>query len=535
MLEEVEAEAGAEAARTRSSRGSLGSRQSTHSGHPGFPHTDGQANQVRLFGHNHQHPELDKEEYSVTQYYKTEGWAQAIARSELFSNATFTVIGLNAVFIGVDADQNKVENPADAEWPYQVCEQLFCAFFLLELLVRLLAFQNKVDSLRDGWFTFDGVLVAHMLLETWAVPAALAVAGGDVPSTGPLGLLRLLRLARMARLLRNVPELMTLVKGMRAATRAVGSTMLLLVLLIYTFAILMHALLKDEGPLMEHFGNLRVSMWTLLMTGTFMDSILERLNGIMDVQPFAVCVFLVFVLLSALTVMNMLIGVLCEVVSTVAVAEKEDAAIRLLKQDLLGTLLRWDGDGDGQISPAEVEEVLHCEHTKEVLGTLDVSMNHLQGVLFHEHDQISIGDVMEAILQSRGSNHVTVKELVMLEKRLSTQKCDAGTWDTAEPPLAFPAAEALQTKVAPPRDGISEGGPSEVPNRPPRAPEDMRPATPARDGAGGPSEVPSLPPSKLGSPGRCRSECCVSSELHELHLASGGDADDVVMSGLSLV
>ena len=53
-------------------------------------------------------------------------------------------------------------------------------------------------------------------------------------------MVRLLRLARMTRLLRALPELVTLIKGMIVATRAVGCCMLLLVLLIYVFAIVMH-------------------------------------------------------------------------------------------------------------------------------------------------------------------------------------------------------------------------------------------------------------------------------------------------------
>merc|ERR1719399_2705170 len=95
------------------------------------------------------------------------------------------------------------------------------------------------------------------------------------------------------------------------------------------------------------------------MDGTFMDSTGSLLKAMMELKPLPgyysmVLVFMTFVLLSAMTVMNMLIGVLCQVVSEVADKEKEDAAIRLLKETLLKMLLLLDEDGSGDISYEEL-------------------------------------------------------------------------------------------------------------------------------------------------------------------------------------
>ena len=87
-------------------------------------------------------------------------------------------------------------------------------------------------------------------------------------------LARLLRLLRMARLLRSVPELLTLVKGMQAAARAVGSTLILLVLLIYVYAIIFLALVGENDALWDYFGRIGFCMWTLLLAGTFLDDLL---------------------------------------------------------------------------------------------------------------------------------------------------------------------------------------------------------------------------------------------------------------------
>merc|ERR1712070_608658 len=85
-------------------------------------------------------------------------------------------------------------------------------------------------------------------------------------------------------------------------------------------------------------------------------------------------VFMIFVLSSALTVMNMLIGVLCEVVSVVAAHEKEDNAIRLIKDKLLGMLMDLDEDNSGLLSREEIGRVLDDSHAQAVLESLNVSV-----------------------------------------------------------------------------------------------------------------------------------------------------------------
>merc|ERR1712113_295204 len=92
----------------------------------------------------------------------------------------------------------------------------------------------------------------------------------------------------------------------------------------------------------------------------------------------SVIIFFVFILLSALTVMNMLIGVLCEVVSQVAATEKEEAAITLMKETILGMLKQYDTNGRFMIGRDEMEEVLTEPMTQGVLLGLEVDVEYLQ-------------------------------------------------------------------------------------------------------------------------------------------------------------
>merc|ERR1719265_694341 len=69
---------------------------------------------------------------------------------------------------------------------------------------------------------------------------------------------------------------------------------------------------------------------------------------------------LMFILLASLTVMNMLVGVLCEVVSVVSAVEKEQLLVNYVKHKLLKMFndSQVDADGNRSISRKEFESLL---------------------------------------------------------------------------------------------------------------------------------------------------------------------------------
>merc|ERR1719281_2244367 len=91
-----------------------------------------------------------------------------------------------------------------------------------------------------------------MILETWIMPI-MDGGGGGLSSLSILRLLRLLRLTRMVRIMRSVPELLILIKGIVAATRSVGSAMMLLIIFTYVFAIIFTGVYRELEPLPDDF------------------------------------------------------------------------------------------------------------------------------------------------------------------------------------------------------------------------------------------------------------------------------------------
>lgn len=379
----------------------------------------GQAETVHMFADadamkEEVHKTLEQAEYDVAMYYWETGYAQAIARSSVFGNMTLMVITLNALWIGIDVEWNKDDSLNTSKWYFQVGEYFFCAFFFFEWGARFGAFKRKRDGFRDRWFCFDSALVAQSLLETFVLPYALPApektpdpeAGGDEAAEGGsdlgqlsmLRMLRLLRLTRMVRLMRAVPELVTLLRSMTIALRSVLSTLGLLIIFMYIFAIIFKSQLKVDPNhqhyryLHEKFGRVPDAMWTLLLSGTFLDNITICANRLLEASPPLTFLFIIFVMLSSFTVLNMLVGLLCEVVDAVASAEKEKVMVTYVKSKLMGVLQALDEDGNGTISRPEFNQLLEIPEAVKALTELGVDVQNLVSLSDHlfETDEIEM-------------------------------------------------------------------------------------------------------------------------------------------------
>merc|ERR1719163_1613834 len=91
----------------------------------------------------------------------------------------------------------------------------------------------------------------------------------------------------------------------------------------------------------------------------------------------SIVIFTVFVLLTSITLMNMLIGVLCEVVTAVGTEEKEKNDVSLVKSSLLVMLKRLDADGSGQISKDEYATVCADPDALNTFESISVDQSYL--------------------------------------------------------------------------------------------------------------------------------------------------------------
>eukprot|EP00746_Dinoflagellata_sp_MGD_P014575 gnl/MRDRNA2_/MRDRNA2_132035_c0_seq1.p1 gnl/MRDRNA2_/MRDRNA2_132035_c0~~gnl/MRDRNA2_/MRDRNA2_132035_c0_seq1.p1 ORF type:complete len:515 (-),score=103.07 gnl/MRDRNA2_/MRDRNA2_132035_c0_seq1:271-1779(-) len=355
---------------------------------------------------------LGEKDYDVFEYYHKNSVFARIAKHDWFGYVTLGIISLNAIWIGVCTDRNPEPVLSKAELVFQVGEHFFCVFFTIEITVRFLAFESKINCLNDFWFKFDAVLVKLMILETWFLPllvdSGLVDSGGSGMSDASMfRIVKLLRLSRMARLMKAMPELVILLKGMAVAARSVFSTLVLLILFLYIFAIIFKEQAEGNEALHEYFHNIAESMWTLLIYGTFMDEI-SSLGAIIKAESaFLTALLLVFVLVTAFTVLNMLIGVLCEVVTAVAANGKEEIVVKFVKRQLLDVLVRMDYNKNGTISENEFANFVNHSDSQVAFSELGVDRENLlalKDVLFARDDfQISCHTLPNGLHQAEQS------------------------------------------------------------------------------------------------------------------------------------
>lgn len=382
---------------------------------------------------------LTRPKYNVFDFYHEQGCAQYIGRSTVFDRATLSVIAFNAVWISIDTDMNHATLLSDADPIFLVVENFFCFYFTAEWLVRFLCFRKKCDGFKDGWFVFDSLLVCMMVLETWVFTALMALAGVSGSGAGNVGimrlarLLRLSRMARMGKLLRLMPELMIMIKGMKAAARSVFFTLVLLFVIMYVFCITFVQLGEGTDVGKSHFDAVPSSMYTLLTYGVFLDNV-GHLTDKLSSEWILLWLFLVFVLLAAFTVMNMLIGVLCEVVSAVAATEQEEMLVNYVNEKIQLVMDVLDTDGSGMVSKTEFCALLDHDQAVRCLNDVGVdvfALIDLADYIFNQDDpdvteelELDFTRFMEVVLALRGTNQATVKDILDLRKfmRLSMKE-----------------------------------------------------------------------------------------------------------------
>jgi voltage-gated sodium channel len=302
----------------------------------------------------------DAKPYDVEMLYWKDGLWRKIATHEIFLNGTLAVISINALWMSVDTNYNDASSLLMAHPVFQIAEQLFCVYFSFEWFVRFMSFERKLDGRKDGWFVFDSILVALMLMETWGLSCIEAFSENKATLPFPasvLRLFRLLRLSRLMRMLRSLPELLILIKGMVTAIKSVVYVLALLILFLYVFGIAFKQLSSPYEFHSAFFESIPLAMYSLFIYCTFLDDLAYFGDSIRFESPECYLLSLVFIMLGSMTVMNMLVGVLCEVVGGVAVTEREEMAAEKARFNLEAIVDTLDTDKNKKIIYKEYREI----------------------------------------------------------------------------------------------------------------------------------------------------------------------------------
>jgi hypothetical protein len=367
----------------------------------------------------------------------------SIAYNEYFGNLTLLVISINALWIGYDVQMNHdnvysvAHGAAKGAAPpmyFFFVETAFVVFFSFELFVRFFAFRNKCHCYKDLWFVFDSVLVILMLLEFVVAILELVSdgAGVQLPGFTIFRMLRLFRLTRLTRLMRACPELLIFCKGMVAAIQGSVGVVFFIFMLMFFWSILFTSVLTDNRPeawracfpgidlkepsteecveddvsldgpyggytAFKTFGD---SMCTLFTQGVLGDNLNQAMmfclntgyNAATDsIDPLGYIIhwgFIIFITLSSMIMLNMLIGVLCEVITEAKEKEEEARQEQMFKETLQEAFEELDKSHDGVIQREEWKGMKTNEKVKKAFVALGLEMDDLPSHLDALEDTI---------------------------------------------------------------------------------------------------------------------------------------------------
>jgi len=301
--------------------------------------------------------------------------------------------------------------------------------------------------------------------------------------------------------------LFVLVKGMAFALKSLFYMLLLLFVLTYTVAIVFRYLADYSEELTKwKYNSVGGAFWNLLIYGTFLDAVRDMFDGLRIAGAGYAMLFLGYIFVSNLTMLNMLIGVLCEVIQKVTEAQDASDKKRDLQESLYEILQMYDREGKGRLRIKDFDALMKYPDLKLVLKDHDVALSdveNLKEVLFLPkrtpngtivYSEATFPTFIGKVLKLRGGNAVQVSDVAEMREWLARQfsdvkklgsgiplsPSDAGDQDSEASDISDEAPCELQPpqKQAEVRDPGNAGGGGKQPQllKPAPAPPQIAPA-----------------------------------------------------------
>jgi len=240
-----------------------------------------------------------------------------VRENKLFETLVIVVIVVSALVIGAKTYQIR----PGAYRVFVVLDWAITLFFLVEILIRMVAEGSLRQFFRKGWNVFDFVIVTASLIPF------------DESEMALLG--RLLRIFRVLRLVSIIPELRVLLNAFLQSIPRLGYVSLLMFIIFYIYAAIGSIFFSAVNQIL--WGNISVAMLTLFRVATFEDWT-DVMYETMAVYPLSWLFYLSFIFIIAFVFLNMMIGIVLETLqreferSALESGEGEAADVRWIRE-----------------------------------------------------------------------------------------------------------------------------------------------------------------------------------------------------------
>ena len=216
-----------------------------------------------------------------------------LKEGRIFQFVVILIIILNAITIGVTTyDVSELTKQAINYLDYSIT-----VLFVIEIIIRFVGEPKKLDFFKSGWNIFDTLIVLISLI--------------PIPNNSSFLLLRLLRVFRVLRLISVVPELKKIIEALLTSVKRVFYVGVLLFIILYIYATIGSILFSIDIP--ERWSDVGIAMITLFQVLT-LSSWEQVLLPLQEIYWWAWIYFFSFIIICAITMMNLLIAVIVDVI-----------------------------------------------------------------------------------------------------------------------------------------------------------------------------------------------------------------------------
>ncbi|MCH9740254.1 MAG: ion transporter [Epsilonproteobacteria bacterium] len=228
--------------------------------------------------------------------------------SEVISNKYFEmfmmgIIVFSAMLIGIDTFNL---DPVYEDIIFTL-DRLITIVFVIEISIRITAYEKPWHFFKSGWNIFDFVIVTISLVPIDGNNSDVA---------------RLLRIFRVLRLITIMPELKGIINALFKSAKSIGYVLILMFIIFYIFAVSGTVFFAEtKSGLWSDVGT---ALLTLFRVMTF-EGWTEVMYETMEIHPWSWAFYLSFIFLTTFTFLNMIIGIILDTLNEEHKKENQEA------------------------------------------------------------------------------------------------------------------------------------------------------------------------------------------------------------------
>ena len=222
--------------------------------------------------------------------------------NKIFELFVVSIIIISALLIGAKTYNVPEHVLESVKW----LDMFITLVFLFEIVIRFIGEKHKMHFFKQGWNIFDTLIVIVSLVPI--EDSELALIG------------RLVRIFRVLRMVSIIPELRLLLNSLLRALPQLGYVVLLMFIIFYIYAAIGATFFSQINP--DLWGDITISLLTLFRVMTFEDWT-DVMYETMSVYPLSWAYYLSFIFLTAFAFLNMVIGIVLNVLEDEHAKQKE--------------------------------------------------------------------------------------------------------------------------------------------------------------------------------------------------------------------